>query len=141
MVHYLHGMNSIENLVVKLVIFATLLMIAIQIGMTNDKVRRVLSYTERIEGIPLARAFSGERAVSTPGTDGDPRSVASPIRSMGTVSLELDGVESLGQARVLVNGYPVADFYLTNAICRASPTMQRCSAEITHGETLAEAAE
>ena len=38
-------------------------------------------------------------------------------------------------------GYPVADFYMTNAICRASPTMQRCSAEITHGETLAEAAE
>ncbi|HYZ47673.1 MAG TPA: NADH-quinone oxidoreductase subunit NuoG, partial [Sphingomonas sp.] len=24
-------------------------------------------------------------------------------------------------------GYPIADFYLTNAICRASPTMQRCS--------------
>ena len=38
-------------------------------------------------------------------------------------------------------GYPISDFYMTNAICRASPTMQRCSAEITHGETLAEAAE
>ena len=37
--------------------------------------------------------------------------------------------------------YPVADFYLTNAICRASPTMQRCSAELLHGEDLAEAAE
>ena len=37
--------------------------------------------------------------------------------------------------------YPVADFYMTNAICRASPTMQRCSAEITHGQELAEAAE
>jgi NADH-quinone oxidoreductase subunit G len=37
--------------------------------------------------------------------------------------------------------YPVADFYMTNAICRASPTMQRCSAEITHGQEWAEAAE
>jgi len=38
-------------------------------------------------------------------------------------------------------GYPIKDFYLTNAICRASPTMQRCSAELLHGETFAEAAE
>ncbi len=38
-------------------------------------------------------------------------------------------------------GYPIKDFYLTNAICRASPTMQRCSAEIIHGQTFAEAAE
>ncbi|MEA3040632.1 MAG: NADH-quinone oxidoreductase subunit [Sphingomonadales bacterium] len=37
--------------------------------------------------------------------------------------------------------YPIADFYLTNPIARASPTMQRCSAEILHGETFQEAAE
>jgi NADH-quinone oxidoreductase subunit G len=37
--------------------------------------------------------------------------------------------------------YPIADFYLTNAICRASPTMQRCSAELIHGQDFAEAAE
>ncbi|MBO9712084.1 NADH-quinone oxidoreductase subunit NuoG [Sphingomonas sp.] len=37
--------------------------------------------------------------------------------------------------------YPVKDFYLTNAICRASPTMQRCSAELVHGQDFAEAAE
>ena len=37
--------------------------------------------------------------------------------------------------------YPIKDFYLTNAICRASPTMQRCSAEILHGQDFAEAAE
>jgi NADH-quinone oxidoreductase subunit G len=36
---------------------------------------------------------------------------------------------------------PVRDFYLTNAISRASPVMQRCSAELIHGETFAEAAE
>ncbi|MGE4430679.1 MAG: NADH-quinone oxidoreductase subunit NuoG [Sphingobium sp.] len=37
--------------------------------------------------------------------------------------------------------YPIKDFYLTNSICRASPTMQRCSAELLHGEAFAEAAE
>ena len=36
---------------------------------------------------------------------------------------------------------PVKDFYLTNAIARASATMQRCSAELLHGETFEEAAE
>jgi NADH-quinone oxidoreductase subunit G len=37
--------------------------------------------------------------------------------------------------------YPIQDFYLTNAIARASDTMQRCSAELIHGQTFAEAAE
>jgi NADH-quinone oxidoreductase subunit G len=41
----------------------------------------------------------------------------------------------------VMEGYPIKDFYLTNAICRASPTMQRCSAELVHGESFAEAAE
>ena len=36
---------------------------------------------------------------------------------------------------------PVKDFYLTNPISRASPVMQRCSAELIHGQTFAEAAE
>ncbi|HEV2599876.1 NADH-quinone oxidoreductase subunit NuoG [Sphingopyxis sp.] len=36
---------------------------------------------------------------------------------------------------------PIKDFYLTNAICRASPTMQRCSEELVHGADFAEAAE
>ncbi|HXH52880.1 MAG TPA: NADH-quinone oxidoreductase subunit NuoG [Sphingomicrobium sp.] len=37
--------------------------------------------------------------------------------------------------------YPIADFYLTNAICRASPTMQRCSDELVRGIAFQEAAE
>jgi NADH-quinone oxidoreductase subunit G len=37
--------------------------------------------------------------------------------------------------------YPIQDFYLTNAIARASDTMHRCSAELLHGATYAEAAE
>lgn len=38
-------------------------------------------------------------------------------------------------------GSPIKDYYLTNSICRASPTMQQCSAELVHGHTQAEAAE
>src|SRR4029078_7093558 len=34
---------------------------------------------------------------------------------------------------------PVADFFLTNAICRASPTMQRCSEELVRGVAFREA--
>ncbi len=37
--------------------------------------------------------------------------------------------------------YPIEDFYLTNPIARSSPTLQRCSAELLHGQTFAEAAE
>jgi NADH-quinone oxidoreductase subunit G len=37
--------------------------------------------------------------------------------------------------------YPIKDFYLTNAICRASETMRRCSDELVHGVAFAEAAE
>jgi NADH-quinone oxidoreductase subunit G len=37
--------------------------------------------------------------------------------------------------------YPIQDFYLTNPIARSSPTLQRCSAEILHGQDYAEAAE
>ncbi|MBY0521636.1 MAG: NADH-quinone oxidoreductase subunit NuoG [Sphingomonas sp.] len=47
-------------------------------------------------------------------------------------------IEGKGEGAVT---YPIRDFYLTNAICRASPTMQRCSAELIHGEAFAEAAE
>ncbi len=36
---------------------------------------------------------------------------------------------------------PIKDFYLTNAIARASATMQRCSAELLHGDDMLEAAE
>ena len=45
------------------------------------------------------------------------------------------------RAEGVLEGYPIKDFYLTNAICRASPTMQRCSAELVHGQDFAEAAE
>jgi NADH-quinone oxidoreductase subunit G len=37
--------------------------------------------------------------------------------------------------------YPIGDFFLTNAICRASPTMRRCSEELVQGLHYEEAAE
>jgi NADH-quinone oxidoreductase subunit G len=37
--------------------------------------------------------------------------------------------------------YPIGDFFLTNAICRNSPTMQRCSEELVRGAEIKEAAE
>jgi len=37
--------------------------------------------------------------------------------------------------------YPIGDFFLTNAICRNSPTMQRCSEELVRGTQFKEAAE
>ncbi|EGD58919.1 NADH dehydrogenase subunit G [Novosphingobium nitrogenifigens DSM 19370] len=46
-----------------------------------------------------------------------------------------------GQRASGVIAYPVKDRFLTNAIGRASPTLQRCSAELIHGEIQAEAAE
>jgi len=36
---------------------------------------------------------------------------------------------------------PIRDFYLTNPITKASPTMQDCSRVFTHGEQVLEAAE
>jgi NADH-quinone oxidoreductase subunit G len=37
--------------------------------------------------------------------------------------------------------YPISDFFLTNAICRNSPTMRRCSEELVQGLHYEEAAE
>ncbi len=63
------------------------------------------------------------------------------LRTPGLATFEWNPpvLDAAGQGSL--SGYPIKDFYLTNAICRASPTMQRCSAELVHGETFAEAAE
>ena len=45
------------------------------------------------------------------------------------------------KASGIIEAYPIKDFYLTNPIARASATMQRCSAELLHGDEFAEAAE
>ncbi|MFN3451398.1 MAG: NADH-quinone oxidoreductase subunit NuoG [Sphingorhabdus sp.] len=64
-------------------------------------------------------------------------------------ALGVEGLASYGWSepalRSTVSGkiadYPIKDFYLTNAICRASETMQKCSAELVHGTQYLEAAE
>ena len=64
-----------------------------------------------------------------------------------TLTPQLRRAEKLTQgkgkagAKGTIEGYPIKDFYLTNPIARASETMQRCSAELLHGESFAEAAE
>lgn len=63
------------------------------------------------------------------------------LRSPGLATFAWNPPSIDGAAQGDLAGYPIKDFYLTNAICRASPTMQRCSAELIHGEEFAEAAE
>jgi len=63
------------------------------------------------------------------------------LREQGLVAFEWNPPAIDATATGTMAGYPIKDFYLTNAICRASPTMQRCSAELVHGEDFAEAAE
>jgi NADH-quinone oxidoreductase subunit G len=59
------------------------------------------------------------------------------LADYGPLPKAAKGAKATGE----LTGYPIKDFYLTNPIARASETMQRCSAELLHGETFAEAAE
>ncbi|MGH6781781.1 MAG: NADH-quinone oxidoreductase subunit NuoG, partial [Sphingomonadaceae bacterium] len=74
------------------------------------------------------------------------------LRAAMAVEVPALGVEGLAsydwapprldaKATGAISAYPIKDFYLTNAICRASPTMERCSNELVHGEQILEAAE
>ena len=64
-------------------------------------------------------------------------------------ALGVEGVADYGWSLPKLDAKPdsrpipalIKDFYLTNAIARASETMQRCSAELVHGQSFAEAAE
>ncbi len=74
-----------------------------------------------------AKLFADHPAFATPGLvtfDWAPPKIDAPKIEQGTQV-----------------AYPVKDFYLTNPIARSSPTLQRCSAEILHGQDFAEAAE
>ena len=66
---------------------------------------------------------------------------APALRQLGLAPFEWNPPSLPAQASGRIEGYPIKDFYLTNAICRASPTLQRCSQEILHGVDFAEAAE
>ena len=114
------------------------------------------------------RVQRGERAVFPPGDAREDWTIFRALSAVLGKTLPFDTIEelrgamgvdtpalaTLGLARFdwappkleakaegVLAGYPIQDFYLTNAICRASPTMQRCSAELVHGHDFAEAAE
>ena len=113
------------------------------------------------------RVQRGDRAVFPPGDARDDWSILRALSDVLGQRLPFDSFEALraemvrevpalgelGLARFAWSppalardasgaiGYPIGDFYLTNAICRASPTMQRCSSELLHGQAFAEAAE
>ena len=53
----------------------------------------------------------------------------------------LPKADAKAKATGVIEGYPVADFYLTNPIARASAVMQQCSAELLHADEIKEAAE
>ena len=65
------------------------------------------------------------------------------LDQMGLITFpwRVPALEAREVARGTAITYPIQDFYLTNPIARSSPTLQRCSAEILHGQALAEAAE
>ena len=69
--------------------------------------------------------------------------MASEVPALGQEGLADYGALPKGKAGASgkIEAYPIKDFYLTNPIARASVTMQRCSAELLHGEAQAEAAE
>ena len=112
------------------------------------------------------RVQFGEKAVFAPGDAREDWTILRALADALGVSVGFDsfeqlraamisqvpalGVEGLADYGSLPGGggtaegviaYPIKDFYLTNPIARASATMQRCSAELLHGEAQAEAAE
>ncbi len=54
---------------------------------------------------------------------------------------KLPAADGKARAEGMIDAYPIKDFYLTTPIARASATMQRCSAELLHGDEMLEAAE
>ncbi|MEL6488282.1 MAG: molybdopterin-dependent oxidoreductase, partial [Pseudomonadota bacterium] len=54
---------------------------------------------------------------------------------------DLPKADSSAKAEGEITAYPIADFYLTNPIARASDVMQQCSAELLHADEIKEAAE
>ncbi len=69
--------------------------------------------------------------------------MAAEVPALGTEGLADYGqtLPAGGGSASGVIAYPIKDFYLSNPIARASAVMQQCSAELLHGDEIAEAAE
>ncbi|MBA3512119.1 NADH-quinone oxidoreductase subunit NuoG [Sphingomonas sp.] len=113
------------------------------------------------------RVQRGERAVFPPGEAREDWAILRAVSELAGQALPFDSLDQLRDSMIadypelgrdgLIDlpwappeldskaegavRYPIADFYLTNAICRASPTMRRCSEELLHGREFREAAE
>ena len=114
------------------------------------------------------RVQRGDRAVFAPGDAREDWSIFRALSDLTGKTLPFDSFEDLraamakavpalgregladygwdvpalpDKASADIADYPIKDFYLTNAICRASETMQRCSSELVKGEEWLEAAE
>lgn len=75
--------------------------------------------------------------------DGLRAAMAKAVPALGGEGLADYGALPKGKAgaKGSIEAYPIRTCSLTNPIARASRTMQRCSAELLHGESFAEAAE
>jgi len=114
------------------------------------------------------RAQWSERAVFAPGEAREDWAILRAVSELASKKLPFDSYDQLraamikefpqlGRRDALVDlpwsppklpvkaegpiRYPIGDFFLTNAICRNSPTMQRCSEELVRGVQFKEAAE
>ncbi|QKG71664.1 NADH-quinone oxidoreductase subunit NuoG [Erythrobacter mangrovi] len=95
----------------------------------------------------ILRALADALGVSV-GFDSFARLQAAMIKEVPALGEEglsnygaLPKADAKTKAEGVISAYPIKDFYLTNPIARASEMMQRCSAELLHGDALAEAAE
>ena len=77
----------------------------------------------------LARQDAAVRQLR-PAARGDGRRTSRSSAATGLIDLPLVAAEARRQGRRARSAIRSSDFYLTNAICRASPTMQRCSEEL-----------
>ena len=116
-------------------------------GRVQRSERAVFPPGDAREDWTILRALSDVLGATLPFDDfaGLRRAMATEVPALGVEGLADYGwsVPNLSAVPTgeIVN-YPIQDFYLTNAICRASPTMQQCSREILHGdEPMLEAAE
>ena len=115
-------------------------------GRVQRAERAVFPPGDAREDWTILRALSERLGVTLPfdSYDGLRAAMATEVpdlRREGLVGFDWSPPQLDAQVSGRIEGYPIKDFYLTNAICRASPTMQRCSAELIHREAFAEAAE
>ncbi len=115
-------------------------------GRVQRSERAVFAPGDAREDWSILRALSDVLGHTLPfdTLDGLRAAMAAEVPALGQEGLADYGWSAPSLSTALsgdVGASPISDFYLTNAICRASPTMQRCSEELVQGIEFAEAAE